>query len=129
MPKQEFFAGKLPPAFPVMLLTGSLMFYVGLPALIAAVLFRGGIVLLIAGVTFVRRDGVRASRLRLFWRAMLVWGPSFLMLVVSVLAMAKHLTWQPWLAVALLGLLAAASVALPERGLQDRLAGTWPVPR
>jgi hypothetical protein len=24
---------------------------------------------------------------------------------------------------------AAVSVALPERGIQDRLAGTWPVPR
>ena len=26
-------------------------------------------------------------------------------------------------------LLTALSVALPQRGLQDRLAGTWPVPR
>ncbi|HBO43123.1 MAG TPA: hypothetical protein DD670_04150, partial [Planctomycetaceae bacterium] len=25
--------------------------------------------------------------------------------------------------------LAAVSVALPDRGLPDRLAGTWPVPR
>jgi hypothetical protein len=28
-----------------------------------------------------------------------------------------------WLALAIL------SLALPKRGLQDRLAGTWPVPR
>jgi len=25
--------------------------------------------------------------------------------------------------------LALLSIALPQRGLQDRLAGTWPVPR
>jgi hypothetical protein len=28
-----------------------------------------------------------------------------------------------------IGALAAVSMALPERGLADRLAGTWPVPR
>jgi len=40
------------------------------PGLIAALLFRRGLVLLIAGVTFVRRDGMRASRLRVFWRGL-----------------------------------------------------------
>ena len=49
--------------------------------------------------------------------------------LVTNLALVKHLTWQPWLAVALLGLLAAGSLALPRRGLQAHLAGTWPVPR
>ena len=48
----------------------TLFFYVGLPALIAALLFRGGLVLLATGITFVRSDGLRASRLRLFWRAL-----------------------------------------------------------
>ena len=91
--------------------------------------FRGGLVLLIAGVTFVRKDGQRASRLRLFWRAIVAWSLVFPLVSVSVLALAKHWIWQPWLALGLLGLLAAVSVALPRRGLQDRLAGTWPVPR
>jgi uncharacterized RDD family membrane protein YckC len=129
VPKQQFFAGKLPPAFPVMILAATLVFYVGLPALVAALLFRGGLVLLIAGMTYVRNDGQRASRLRLFWRAIVVWGPSFLAFIVAAIALAAHWIWQPWLALALLGLLAAVSIALPKRGLQDRLAGTWPVPR
>ena len=129
MPKQQFFAEKIPPALPVMVLAVSLAFYVGLPALVAALLFRGGMVLLIAGVTYVRKDGARASRLRLLWRAILAWAPSFLVLVVTILALAIHWVWQPYLALALLGLLAVWSVALPTRGLQDRLAGTWPVPR
>jgi hypothetical protein len=129
VPKQQFFAEKIPPALPVMVLAVSLAFYVGLPALVAALLFRGGMVLLIAGVTYVRKDGARASRLRLLWRAILAWAPSFLVLVVTILALAIHWVWQPYLALALLGLLAVWSVALPTRGLQDRLAGTWPVPR
>jgi hypothetical protein len=28
-----------------------------------------------------------------------------------------------------IGALAILSIALPQRGLQDRIAGTWPVPR
>jgi hypothetical protein len=112
-----------------MMIAVTLLVYVGLPALVAALAFRGGLILLIAGVTYVRKDGARASRLRLLWRAIVVWGPVFPVFGVTMFALAKHLTWQPWLALALLGLLAAVSLALPRRGLQDRLAGTWPVPR
>jgi hypothetical protein len=129
VPKQQFFAEKPPSGLPVMVLAASLLFYVGLPALIAALLFRSGVVLLIAGVTYVRKDGLRASRLRLLWRSLVTWSPLIPLFAVSIVAMTKHWTWQPWLALALLGLLAAVSLALPVRGLQDRLAGTWPVPR
>ena len=129
LPKQQFFAQDPPPALAVIVLAGSLLLYVGVPALVAALLFRGGLVLLVAGVTYTRKDGARASRLRLLWRALLAWCPVLPVFAVSMFAMVRHLNWQPWLALALLGLLAAASVALPRRGLQDRLAGTWPVPR
>jgi hypothetical protein len=129
LPKQQAFAEKLSPALLAMMMAVSLFVYVGLPALVAALLFRGGVVLLIAGVTYVRRDGARASRLRLLWRAIVVWGPVVPVFSVTVFAFTKHLTWQPWLALGLLGVLAAVSLALPRRGLQDYLAGTWPVPR
>jgi hypothetical protein len=129
VPKQQVFAEKASVSLPVMVLAAALLVYVGLPALIAAILFRGGIVLLIAGVTYVRKDGLRASRLRLFWRSLVAWSPVVPMFALSIVAMANHLTWEPWLGLALLGLLAAVSVGLRERGLQDRLAGTWPVPR
>jgi len=45
--------------FPFMIVNATLAFYVGILALIAVLVFRGGLVLLIAGVTFVRRDGAR----------------------------------------------------------------------
>jgi hypothetical protein len=112
-----------------MMMVGSLAVYVCIPAVIAALLFRGGLVLLIAGVAFVRKDGQRASRLRLLWRAIVVWSPLFLAFCMSMLAITMHLAWASWVGLGLLGLLAAMSIALPVRGLQDRLAGTWPVPR
>ena len=130
LPKQQFFAKKLPRSMPVMLLEASLLLYVCVPALAAALLCRGGVVLLIAGVTFTRKDGALASRLRLLWRSILTWCPLFLAFTVSILELnIWHLDWEPWLALALLGLLATCSIVLPVRGLQDRLAGTWPVPR
>jgi hypothetical protein len=129
VPKQQPFAEKPSLAMLAMVMAMSLFVYVGLPAVVAALLFRGGLVLLIAGVTHMRRDGARASRLRLLWRAIVVWGPVFPVFAVTMFALMKHLTWQPWLALGSLGLLAAVSLALPRRGLQDYLAGTWPVPR
>jgi len=128
--KFEMFDLTKQPWFPLIVLAGSLAFYVGVPALIAALLFRGGLVLLIAGVTFVRRDGVRASRLRVFWRALVAWGS--LALGLGLFAILK-----PWLGMfggtlvssLLICALTILSIALPKRSLPDRLAGTWPVPR
>ena len=62
-----------------------LAIYVCMPALIAALLFRGGLVLRMAGMTFVRRDGKRASRLRVFWRALVAWSPLWLALFGFIL--------------------------------------------
>ena len=108
----------------------SLALYVGIPALISALLFGGGLVLLIAGVTFVRRDGERASRLRMFWRGLVAWSPLLLGLVLAGLLKAWFTLFAAALVSSLLVCgLAILSVPLPRRGLPDRLAGTWPVPR
>jgi eukaryotic-like serine/threonine-protein kinase len=108
--------------------------YVCLPALIAAAAFRGGLILWMAGVTFVRRDGRRASRLRVFWRAIVAWSPlcAALPLVIAFLdkqAPVASSNLPIVLAFGVLLVLAIVSVVLPKRGLPDRLAGTWPVPR
>ena len=133
MPRQSALASPFssgpPPGLPMMVTAGCLLFYVGLPALLAALLFRGGLVLLLAGVTYVRQDGARASRLRLAWRSLVAWCPAFVLFVVATLAFTMHLVWQCWVVLGLVALVAATSVALPKRGLQDLLAGTWPVPR
>lgn len=115
---------------PAMVFSSTMVMYVALPAGIAALLFRGGLVLLTAGVTFVNRRGQRASRWRLFWRVIVAWSPLGLGLAAFLGSMellgilgAALLGW------AAIGLITLASLLLPERGLPDRLAGTWPVPR
>jgi hypothetical protein len=130
IPRQEVLAAN-PSRWvrPAMAMYGTLLACVCLPALMAALAFRGGLVLLLAGVTFVRNDGQRASRLRLLWRALLTWGPSFFACVFSMQALDQQSIWGPWVGLGLVGLLAAWSVLLPGRGLQDYFAGTWPVPR
>ena len=119
-----------PPQFFFLLTLG---IYVCLPALIAAVLFRGGLMLRMAGVTFVRRDGRRASRWSVLCRTVVAWSPLLLLLVGIAIPQEalKSLPLGPLSGVylALYGGLAILSVALPERGLPDRLARTWPVPR
>lgn len=118
------------PWFPFAMLTATLVIYVGLPALLAALLFRGGLVLLAARVTFVRKDGQRASRLRVFWRALVAWSPIVLGLVLAgEFKVVFGLLPAMLLAVLFVCALTIGSLALPDRGLPDRLSGTWPVPR
>lgn len=118
------------PWVPSMIAASSLAIYVALPALLMALLFRGGLILRAAGVVFTNHAGAPASRLRVFLRAVASWssmGVGFAVfalwtdsLGVSAAAVAG---WAAFL------LLAATSAALPERGIQDRLAGTWLVIR
>jgi uncharacterized RDD family membrane protein YckC len=108
----------------------TLFMYVCIPAVIAAPIFRGGLVLLAARVAFVRENGERASRLRLLGRAMITWSPLLFTFIFAVF-LKTWLSTTTVLVVAavLLFIGAIISLALPERGLQDRLTGVWPVPR
>jgi len=120
---------KQPWFLPVMFAV-TLGIYVGVPALIAALCFRGGLILLAAGVTFVRRDGARASRLRVFWRSVVAWCPLVgVPLVFKLVQFALGGLAAGLIAAVIILALGIISVALPRRGLPDRLAGTWPVPR
>ncbi len=133
-PYLQAFEASSRPSFVVTLLA-TLTIYVCLPALIAALLFRGGLVLLMAGVTFVRRDGRRASRLRVFWRALVAWSPLWVAIFLGITIMsvrheiAAFNSVAVWMCYGACFGLAVLSLVLPERGMPDRLAGTWPVPR
>lgn len=119
----------LHPRFLLLAADAGLVFYVVLPSLLAALLFRGGLMLRIANVTYVRRDGRRASRWHVFWRAVVAWSPVGLSVIVCIPLAFKHPTLAQVIAYSLIGGLAIVSAALPRRGLADRLACTWPVPR
>jgi hypothetical protein len=66
----------------------SLLMYVALPALLAALLFRGGLLLRMLGLAVVRKDGARASRLRVFWRSLVAWSPLLAPVVFALAASA-----------------------------------------
>lgn len=124
-----------------------LIIYVIIPGLIAALAFRRGLLAYVMGIVFVTRTGVRASRLRVFWRNLLAWLPVFVLLI-STFPLTKLwkiriilFTDHSWLAnyanyisyIAPIGwglylALAIVSTLLLNRSIQDRLAGTWMVP-
>jgi hypothetical protein len=116
----------------VMSRTGYLsgLVFVVLPCLIASVFFRGGLLMRALGIALVNKQGTLLTGCRVAGRNLVAWLP-FLLLPLPAYALEPFtgamggflLTEIACLA------LAVASVSLPQRGLQDRLTGTWPVPR
>lgn len=121
---------------------GAVTLLLAIGSLVCALAFRSGLAMRVFGVVAVKRDGSRAGRLRVLWRALVAWSP-FVLGSVGLMALGGLLSGHPAVseditvilgtasavAIALLAALATVSVLLPERGLQDRLAGTWLVPR
>lgn len=109
--------------------------FIWFPSLFAAQFFRGGLLLRIFNMVAVRRDGRRASGLRMFWRALV---PAPIGLLLAFLGMAQiaggHFLslltpFVSWLALFLVGMLLIISAWHPQRSISDRLAGTYLVPR
>lgn len=99
-----------------------------------ALVFRGGLSFLLAGLTLVRRDGRKAGRVRCAVREALGWLPVAAMLLAVV---AVQVLWPGWgfgraaMAAASLAVLAgsvAIAIRFPERGPLDRIVGTYIVP-
>ena len=86
------------------------------------------------GAMLVNTRGKRASRIRAFWRAIVTWTPVVLTLVLFLFESNTHDIRAPVVALQcalMLGMAAAAVWAIvhPSRSIQDRLSGTWIVPR
>ncbi len=104
----------------------------GWSALSAA--FGGGLSFLVMGLGLVRRDGVRASRLRIFWRSLVVWlVPALLLIGALYVQDTWKARWPSWTLFGIAAGLVAASLPIalirPDRGPHDVLAGTVVVPR
>jgi len=130
------------PLFAAAMQAGFITLLLALFSIPSALVFRSGLAMLTFGVVAVKRDGSRAGRLRVFWRALVTWSPILFGLVGFVILglwlfgdpadaenMNVVLGIAGGLAIGLVAALAVVSALLPERGLQDRLAGTWLVPR
>jgi hypothetical protein len=124
----------MPPLALMTLLTFfGLLLVVALVALITAVATRG-LLLRLLGFELVTRDGRCAARWRVLVRAAVAWAPILVPALASTaLGGVAHgvMGLTIILCTALVVLLAGAivAVAVPSRSLQDRLAGTWIVPR
>jgi hypothetical protein len=85
------------------------------------------------GAALVNRRGERASRVRALWRSIVTWIP--LLPVLGLFAFSKTPEYRTTASLVqtliMAGMLAAAlwSIARTPRGIQDRLSGTWIVPR
>jgi hypothetical protein len=111
--------------------------FIAVWSLIWSMFLPGGLLLRASGLAAVNRHGRRIGRLRSAVRVLVTWSPAI------VLGIGQHFYFEItgdnlfqivpwWLAVGtLLPLILGAlgTVTHPERGLQDRLTGTWIVPR
>jgi hypothetical protein len=113
-----------------------------------AALTRGGLSLRLAGISLVDEHGRPAPRWRCGYRALVVWLPLAIILFVSLwldvwrVAQARE-GWSPeevrlagwvswhlwWGSLALLSAYVFSAICWPNRGLHDRIAGLYPVPR
>jgi eukaryotic-like serine/threonine-protein kinase len=106
-------------------------------SMFCAVAFRGGLVMRILGIAVVKDDGGGASRGRMLWRSVIAWSPMLLLLVLAACIIplfvkssgAARMYGEVISLVILAGLMFIAAIATRGRGLHDRLAKTWLVPR
>ncbi len=104
-------------------------------ALLTAFLFRGGLLLRLFGIAVVTRDGAVASRFRTSLRSLVGWSPYWIVALACFGASRVRASHVNPRAILVFGAIILAMAAVwdawshPERGFQDRIAGTWLVPR
>lgn len=122
-------SARIPNAPMFLVAGGAWAWTTGLSALVAAALFRGGVLMHGLGLIVVTRDGVPARRWRVLARGMLVWLPAIL--AFTLLPPAPSFVRWPAISALVAAYLCAAlwSLRRPDRGVQDWIARTWMVPR
>ena len=117
-----------------------LLMATGLLAVLSSLVWPGGVLLHLLGIIAVGADGESISRLRGLFRTIVAWSPAYLSLFLIERSRSHNigislgantpLDWI-WGGLALAIMLAGAAIAFfwPQRGLQDRIAGTYLVPR
>jgi hypothetical protein len=103
-------------------------------ALIGALLLRGGFTFRTFGLAIVTNSGVEASRIRAVGRAVIAWSPAILMVLLPRVShnFTSNARTNAVLGVSVALLMIAGAVfaiVSPARGIPDRLAGTWIVPK
>jgi eukaryotic-like serine/threonine-protein kinase len=130
-----------PALFLPLMFTMTLAMYIAFPSVLWALLFRGGLLWRLFGITAVTKNGQPAGRWRLCARNLIVWSPllifpiglSMLVALVNEPGMPGAFLVMAYAALVFLGMayaaLVLASTFTNQRGWPDRLAGTWLVIR
>jgi uncharacterized RDD family membrane protein YckC len=116
-------------AHPLLADAFELYLWIGILALIVNVVFRRGLIPMM-GLELVTADGRRASRLRVLARTAITWS-LFLLMPIAVRFVpltTRGLTETPWWILTMAAGVVVVAMT-PTRGVQDRIAGTWVVPR
>jgi len=103
--------------------------FFSIPAIVFAFLFRSGPLLYLFGIAIQTEEGSKASRWRCLVRAFAAWS---LLLLPWLVIVSGHESIGNKLLLVLVPLAvggAVYSTIRPERGIQDRIAGTYLVPR
>jgi eukaryotic-like serine/threonine-protein kinase len=124
---------------------GEVLLYASAAGLVSAALFRGGLAFRLMGIGIVSDAGSEAGRVRALSRAVIGWGPLLALAWVAYSRIPRSAYWDSaisgpptlaWSTGTLLVVFALITLAgtvyairHPERSLQDRIAGTWLVPR
>ena len=103
-------------------------------ALFGALVMRGGFTLRAFGAAMVNRCGEPVSRFRALWRAIVTWLPACALILLfkksgTSTNIDPRLLVVQTLGVGLFVATAVWTALHPSRSIQDRLAGTWIVPR
>lgn len=118
------------PATAVLVVFMNTVIFVIIPCLIGSLLFRTGALARLLGIALVNRTGALASRWRVTARNLAAWLPFLLIpLLARLLTPALGRDLGLVVTASFVAGLALVSLVLPGRGLADRLAGTWLVPR
>ena len=120
-----------PVAWLALIFTMTAVMYVAVPAVLCALIFRGGPLWWIFGISAVTRIGQPAGRLRLAIRNLIAWSPLFVLPIV--LALLAPLVGDMTVPIVCLAITSAAAALVStfggERSWPDRLVGTWLVIR
>ncbi|MHB8861246.1 MAG: protein kinase domain-containing protein [Pirellulaceae bacterium] len=121
---QEFYSLS-PGVFFLGICTALLVLLVIIPGLVSLLLTGNSLLLRSLDVAIVTKDGATASRLRVLWRQSVLW---FLVLLALAALIAAAAFGRGLVAAALLTC-AVGETLIADRGIHERLAGTWLVPR
>jgi len=110
---------------------GGVLIWAAFFSVVCAPIFRGGLLMRVLGIAVVRADGTDASRLRMLWRACVAWSWMPLGIIGGFLFTPFEIGNVTTAMIVVLMIVVAVlwSAMRPDRSLQDKIAGTWLVPR